>query len=444
MTQPIDGSSSISRQLFEKARRVLAGGLSRNTINRRPHPDYADFGQGCRVTDVDGVARIDFANNMASLIHGHADPDIIAAVSDQLAKGTAFTMATRPELELAELLCKRVPWFDKIRFTNSGTEAVMAAIKAARAFTARPMIAKVEGAYHGTYDYAEVSQNATPEHWGDDKRPNSVPVSVGTPQRALDDVIVLPFNDVEASLKLLDAKADQVAGVLLDLLPHRLGLIPASQEYVDALREWTQQNECLLVFDEVITFRLGYSGAAENYTARPDLTTLGKIIGGGFPVGALAGTDEVMQILDPHQNVVPFPFSGTFSANPITMTAGKVALEKFDRTSVERLNELGEFAREQLRSVVAKVGLPVCVTGQGSMFRIIMRPQPPTDYRSAWQNAQQQKQTSALVNYLYERGFMLFRTSAAALSTPTTQSEVKQFASAVDSGLQSISELFTD
>ena len=170
-------SQSKSRQLFESARQIMPGGLSRNTIYREPNPDYAAFGQGCFVTDIDGVQRIDLANNMASLIHGHAHPQVVAAVTEQLQRGTAVTMATEAEFELAQLLCNRVPWFDKIRFMNSGTEAVMAAIKAARAITGRPKIAKAEGTYHGTYDFAEVSQNASPENWGDVEHPASVPVA---------------------------------------------------------------------------------------------------------------------------------------------------------------------------------------------------------------------------------------------------------------------------
>ncbi len=177
--------TSRSEELFERAKEVLPGGVSRYTIYRSPYPFYVSHGEGCRVTDLDGNVRIDFANNMASLIHGHAHPKIVAAVSEQLAKGTAFTLATEAEVLHAELMCSRVASFDKICFMNSGTEAVMAAIKAARSYTGRPKIAKVEGSYHGTYDYAEVSQKSSPENWGRVESPVSTPVSKGTPQGAL-------------------------------------------------------------------------------------------------------------------------------------------------------------------------------------------------------------------------------------------------------------------
>ena len=165
---------------------------------RSPHPLYVDRASGCRVTDIEGVEHIDFANNMASLIHGHCHPEIVEAVTEQVSKGTAFTLATEVEIEYAEYLCSRNPGFERIRFVNSGTEAVMGVIKAARAATGRPKIAKIEGSYHGPYDFAEVSQTADPTNWGREERPESVPVAFGTPKSVLQDVVVLPFNDPEA------------------------------------------------------------------------------------------------------------------------------------------------------------------------------------------------------------------------------------------------------
>ena len=298
-----------SQSLYQEALEVLPGGISRNTIFRRPNPDYVDFGRGCRVTDLDGVTRVDFANNMASLIHGHAHPAITEAVTHQLQQGTAFTMATEAELRFAQHICARNDGFDKIRFMNSGTEAVMAGIKAARAITGRPKIAKSEGAYHGTYDYAEVSQKSNPKNWGSETSPQSVPVVEGTPQAALDDVIVFPFNNIERTLELLDRHADELACVLIDPLPHRVGLIPASQGFMQAIRNWTVDHDCIFLLDEVITFRMGWGGAQDWYDIEPDLTALGKIIGGGFPVGGLVGKDEYMSVLDPTRDRLPFPFS---------------------------------------------------------------------------------------------------------------------------------------
>ena len=413
----------------------MPGGVSRNTIYRKPNPDYADFGRGCYVTDVDGIQRVDMANNMASLIHGHAHPQITASVVERLHRGTAFTMTTDIELQLAKLLCDRVPWFQKIRFMNSGTEAVMASIKAARAITGRPMIAKAEGTYHGTYDFAEVSQNSTPENWGPVDRPASIPVARGTPDNVLDNVVVFPFNDTDRTIDLLDRHADQLACILIDLIPQRAGLIPARQDYIAALRDWSLENEVLLVFDEVISFRLSYSGAAEAYDVEPDLTTLGKIIGGGLPVGALTGKTEYMAVLDPTRDDLPFPWSGTFSANPITMTAGMVAMELFDHAAIRQLNALGDFARNKINALIQDLNIKACVTGTGSMFRIHPKINPPTDYRSTWQNSDEQQRTCALVDHLYRHGFMFFRTCTAALSTPTGEREIEHLVEVLRTGL---------
>jgi len=324
------GAGNKADGIYRDAVKVLPGGVSRNTLYRKPRPHYVDRAQGCHVTDIDGVTRLDFANNMCSLIHGHAHPAVVEALSRQLARGTAFTMATEVEVRFAQHLCGRLESADKIRFANSGTEAVMVMIKAARAYTGRPMIAKAEGAYHGTYDYAEVSQTAGPSNWGDLDQPNRVPVAKGTPPGALNDVVVFPFNDLERTLALLDRHADRIACVILDPLPHRIGLFPVDPAYLQAIHDWTRRNGALLAFDEVITFRSAYGGAQQLYPVKPDLTALGKIIGGGLPVGALAGRDEVMRLLDPSADAVALPHSGTFSANPMTMTAGLVAMELFD------------------------------------------------------------------------------------------------------------------
>ncbi len=427
---------SKSGLLFEEALQVMPGGLSRNTIARQPHPDYAAYGSGSRITDVDGRVRIDFANNMASLIHGHAFQPVVEAVTEQLVRGTAFTMATEAELRHAQHLCSRNRGFEKIRFMNSGTEAVMAGIKAARAITGKPKLAKSEGAYHGTYDYAEVSQNSKPANWGEISNPSRNPVVEGTPQNVLDDVIVFPFNDAERTLDILDRHRGELACVLIDPLPHRVGLIPATPEFMSAIQKWTQEHHVLLLVDEVITFRMSYGGAQQWYPGlEPDLTSLGKIIGGGFPVGALAGKSESMSVLDPTKDPLPFPLSGTFSANPISMTAGRIAMEHFDHAAVEKLNQLGDYARQQVASAIEASGFPASVTGAGSMFRIHFKKDVPTEYRSAYQDANELKQMKFIVDYLYEHGFILMNTCSAVLSTVLTQSDVDQLAETLEAGL---------
>jgi glutamate-1-semialdehyde 2,1-aminomutase len=414
-----------SERVFHHACNVLAGGISRNTVFHQPYPHYAATASGCHVTDIEGVTRIDFANNMASLIHGHANPFIVNAVIEQLWKGTAYTLATEAEVSFATLLCRRVPGFEKIRFVNSGTEAVMAMIKASRAYTGRPKIAKAEGAYHGTYDFAEVSQSANPLNWGAIDSPNRIPLAYGTPSGVLHDVVIFPFNDLERTLSILDQEADQIACVLIDPVPHRVGLVSATQEFIEGIYQWTRKNGALLAFDEVVTFRVNVGGAQESYSVRPDLTSLGKIIGGGFPVGALAGRTEIMNVLDQRNSKLPYPLSGTFSANPVTTTAGRAAMELFDKKAVLGLNLLTQQAIDQINEAIRIADVPVSVTGAGSMFRIHLMPSPPATYRDAYQTKEVTSIINELLDYLFfTEKIMMVNTLSCMLSTAITRSEV--------------------
>ncbi|MBD3223054.1 aminotransferase class III-fold pyridoxal phosphate-dependent enzyme [bacterium] len=434
-------TDSRSQDLYTRAQRVLPGGVSRNTVLRRPHPLYADHGEGCRVWDVEGVERIDFANNMASLIHGHAFPPVVEAVTRQLQRGTAFTTATEQEVDFAEFLVERSASFEMIRFVNSGTEAVMSCIKAARALTGRPGLAKVEGAYHGLYDWAEVSQTAQPDNWGAPDQPASVPVAQGTPRSALDQVVVLPFDDPARAIARLDEHADDIACVLLDPMPHRVGLVPAAEEFVTALRRWCDAHGALLVFDEVITFRSEHGGAQEWYPVRPDLTAMGKVIGGGFPVGALAGRAEAMRVMDPLVPPVRFPHSGTFSANPVTMTAGLVAMQHFDRDAVAHVNALADRARTDIAEAARVAGVPACVTGRGSMFRVHLKAEPPRNYRAAYAPAEEIARLGVLLDHLFATGLMLINTCSGTISTPMTAGEIDHLAEAFLGGFRKLAAL---
>jgi glutamate-1-semialdehyde 2,1-aminomutase len=434
----MDETSVLSRsaQLYQRALEVLPGGVSRNTVLRSPHPIYADRASGCRVTDIEGVERIDFANNMASLIHGHAHPAIVSAVTEQLARGTAFTLATEVEIRFAEHLCNRNRAFEKVRFVNSGTEAVMTALKAARAFTGRPRIAKVEGAYHGQYDYAEVSQISRPENWGSVDSPSSVPVARGTPPNALADVIVIPFNDIERAVAILDQHKDGLACVLLDLMPHRVGLNPADPEFVTTLREWSEANGALLVLDEVITFRSEVGGAQTWYDLTPDLTAMGKFIGGGFPVGAVAGRADVMDVMNPLADKLLFPHSGTFSANPVTMTAGLTAMELYDAVAVQHVNALATRAVDGIREAIRDTGVKACVTGRGSIFRVHVKDTPPHNYREAFLTPDEDRRLAVLRDHLHDEGMIVINTCTATMSTVMGEPEIDALVAATRRGFE--------
>ncbi|WP_337867062.1 aspartate aminotransferase family protein [Ignavibacterium sp.] len=414
-----------SEEIFLKACKYLPGGISRNTIYREPHPDYVESSSGCYITDIDGRKRIDFANNMASLIHGHAHPEIVEAVINQLKKGTAYTMASQIEVDFAELLCSRAESFQKIRFMNSGTEAVMAMIKLSRAFTGKSKIAKAEGAYHGTYDFAEVSQTSNPDNWGNIDLPEKVPVVKGTPKSVLDEVIIFPYNDIERTLSILNKHKSEIACVLIDPVPHRVGLIKGNVDFIEALYQWTRENNSLLVFDEVVTFRVEYGGAQQLYPFKPDLTALGKIIGGGFPIGALAGRSDILELMNPRFGKPDFPHSGTFSANPIAMTAGYTAMKLFDKEAVSNLNKLTSKAVEQIYDSIKIADVPVSITGSGSMFRIHFKANPPNTYRESFQSKKEQQVIKNILDYLYNvENLLLVNTCTCMFSTAISQHEV--------------------
>lgn len=427
---------SKSEQLYQRALKTLPGGCSRNTVLRKPHPLYHSHASGSFITDVEGVSRFDFANNMAALIHGHAHPAITDAVTQQLSKGSASTFASEIEIIFAELLISRSPSFEKLRFVNSGTEAVMAGIKAARAFSGKSKIAKVEGAYHGLYDYAEASQTAKPENWGDAHHPQSVAVAHGTPQSALDDVIIIPFNDIETSIHILNGHKDELATLLIDLMPHRIALHPANKDYVEALFKWTRDNDILFFCDEVITYRSEYSGAQSWYNIDPDLTAMGKMIGGGFPVGAIAGKANIMDVMNPLNKPLLFPHSGTFSANPITMVAGYTAMSLFDKHAVDAINNVSQYCRNSINEAIKIADIDACVAGAGSMFRIHMRTDIPNDYRSAYEA--DNPKIAFLLDYLFDHGYSMINTCSGALSTVMEKSDIDNFADILLSGFRAL------
>ncbi|MEN8136967.1 MAG: aspartate aminotransferase family protein [Bacteroidota bacterium] len=426
-----------SKAIYERAVGVITGGVSRNTIYRKPHPYYVASAHGSYIKDIDGTERLDFANNMASLIHGHSHPAIVNAVTEQLKKGSAFTMGSEAEVAFAELLISRTPGFEKIRFMNSGTEAVMTMIKAARALTGKAKIAKAEGAYHGTYDFAEISQTANPGNWGDIDKPNTVPVVQGTPQGVMDDVVIFPYNDIERTIRLLDQDADNIACVLIDPVPHRVGLFPATEEFVKALYDWTRKNNAVLAFDEVVTYRVNYSGAQANYSVKPDMTAMGKIIGGGFPIGAVAGKSEIMEVLDPRQKFLRHPHSGTFSANPVSTTAGRVAMELFDEKAVLEINALTMTARKQIEEAIKIADIPACLTGAGSMFRIHFKEKAPNTYRETYQGPDTQSVITEFLDYLFlEKDIIMINTLACMFATTHTQKDVDKLTDGLLNGFR--------
>jgi glutamate-1-semialdehyde 2,1-aminomutase len=364
-----------------EAARFLPGGDTRSITWFQPHQLYVEEGRGCELLDVDGNVYLDLLLNYTSLVHGHAHPAIAAAVARQAVRGTAFAAAHDGQVQLARLLCERVGSVERVRFCNSGTEAVMLALRLARAFTRRPLVAKVEGGYHGSWDGVEASVEPPLDRAGPAEHPAVVPESVGLLPGATESVVVLPFGDLAAAEVILGPLAERLAAVIVEPVAGVAGTIPAERDYLHGLR-LTRELGALLVLDEVITMRLAPGGAQALYGVEPDLTTMGKIIGGGLPVGAVGGREEVMALTDPGRPGF-LPHSGTFNGNAVTTAAGTAALELLTAGECERLNGLGDRLRVGIRALGEELGLPVTATGLGSLLTIHLLDEPPRSYRDA-------------------------------------------------------------
>src|SRR5438045_3341083 len=375
--------TSRSRQMYEEALRVMPGGNSRTTTFFDPYPFYITRGQGARIWDADGAERLDFNGNYTSLILGHAHPSVVEAITEQATRGMSFPGPSEHEVKLAGVLTTRIPSMEVVRFTNSGTEATMNAVRAARAFTGRSKIAKFEGAYHGTHDWVMVSVSPDPKAAGNRRRPKPVAWSAGIPPAVLKHVVVLPWNDQEACAEILTREGEQIAALIVDPILCNAGLIPPVEGFLSWLREETQRRGILLIFDEVISFRVAWGGAQELFGVRPDLTTLGKIIGGGLPVGAFGGRRDVMAFYDPRQGAARISQGGTFNANPVTMAAGLATLNALTPEAYARLDALGERLRGGVSRLLTATRRKGQVSGIGSLFWLHWTTEKLTDYRSA-------------------------------------------------------------
>ncbi|MCP3853113.1 MAG: aspartate aminotransferase family protein [Actinomycetia bacterium] len=431
---------SRSAHLYQRARKVLPDGVSRSTVLVRPHPIYVAEGEGAWITDVDGHRLLDCNNNFTAILLGHANPVINDAVTAQLAAGSAFSLATEAEIELAETLCDRVPSFDRVRFCNSGTEAVMGAIKAARAFTGRPMIAKVEGSYHGTYDHAETSLGPGTDEWGDADSPASVPYAAGAPASVAAETAILPYNNPSAARSIIDRCAGDLAAVLIDTLPSRVGFPQPDPAFLDAVVSTAESVGALVILDEVITFRLGIAGNQGRLAMNPDLTALAKIIGGGFPVGAVAGRAEVMGVFEsPDGDTRPaVPSGGTFSANSVTMVAGQACLTQLTDASFARLADLGVRARHGLERVFVDAGVKWQVTGEGSLFRIHPHQRTVLSYRDAAHSPSEATRMAHLQHQLINRGVWYSGYGMGCLSLAMDEADIDHLVGAVADSLAEV------
>ena len=422
-----------SRRLQEEASRYLPGGSSRGGASD-PYPAWIERGEGRYVYDVDGNRYLDFMNNATSLIMGHAHPLIVAALQEQAAKGTSFSGPSETQIRLAKILCDRVPSVDTIRFTNSGTEGCLNAIRAARAFTGKHKIAKFEGEYHGSHEYTSVSVSP-PADKLDPEGPTAIPQFPGQPPSLAEDVIVLAYNDLEGTERALRQRKDELACLIMEPLACSFGYVSARPDFLQGVRDLTRELGILLVFDEVPSFRVARGGAQELLGVVPDITALGKIIGGGMPVGAFGGRKEIMDLYDPSNGGAVIAHAGTFNANPMTMVAGEVTMNHLTPEVYQRLSDLGDMLREKLRAVLGELDVPAQVTGTASVFGVHFTTEELTDYRSVMTG--DKEMGKALFTGLLNEG-ILTQGIGGSLNTRTTEADVDELVDGVRRVIQRI------
>ena len=392
-----------SRELFERATLSIPGGSTRTTVFNPPYPPYMVRGEGLRTWDVDGNEYRDFLGNYTSLILGHAHPAVVQAVTAQVQRASAFAAPTEVEVELAEEIRRRLPSVERLRFTNSGTEATMFAIRAARAFTGRDLVARFDSSYHGTHDTV-------------------LPHTAGVPAAISDLVVDLPWADPDGIERALAGRERDLAAVIIEPVQGAGGVRPAAPAFLRTLREMTSEIGAVLIFDEIIAFRIGPNGAQGVFGVTPDLTTLGKIIGGGYALAAFGGRADIMDRFDARRPGA-MSHGGTFNGNPVAAAAGLATLRELTPDRYDRLAELGGRLRTTLADGITAAEIDARVDGIASLFQVFAGP-------SLTGEGELTASQTLFLGLLVD-GFHLAPRGMGAIATPVTDDDVDVLADAV-------------
>ena len=424
---------SRSAQAYERACQVIPGGVNspaRAFGGVGGRPIVIEHGDGPYLVDIDGNRYLDFIGSWGPMILGHCHPAVVSAVIEAVEKGSSYGAPCEAETELAEMVVAAIPSVEMVRFVSSGTEATMSAIRLARGFTGRDLVIKFAGCYHGHVDSLLVSA-------GSSALTHGVPNSPGVPKGCTDDTLVLRYNYPAALADLFRAKGDRIAGVILEPVVGNMGLVPPGDEFRQELRRLTQQHGALLIYDEVMTgFRLSYGGAQELLGDTPDITCLGKIVGGGYPVGAYGGRADIMKRVMPAGPVFQ---AGTLSGNPVAMAAGMATLNELRANPpYERLDAMGSKLETGLRAVAAEAGVPVQLNRVGSMWTLFFTNTPVTDYDTA--KLCDTKRFARFFWAMMDRGVYLpcSQFEAAFLSVPMTRDHIDQTIAAAREAMTAI------
>lgn len=416
-----------SAEMTRHGKEVIPGGYSRNSFNFGPHAIFADSGQGAYVVTVDGHRLLDLNNNFTVNVLGHNHPAITSALMEAMPTGISFGNPSPAEPELARLLIDRIPSVEKVQFSCSATESCMSAIRIARAYTGRTRIAKFEGGYHGFSDPLHISSHTGPgDDGGTDADPKATPDSGGIPQADLDNVIILAQNDGEGTERILREHADELAGVIVELQSGAGGLVVLEQDFVERLRAVTDELGIVLIFDETISLRAGIHGLQGIYGVTPDLTVMGKIIGGGLPLGAVGGSKEVMSVLENGGVTI----SGTHHGHKLALLAGAACMNTMDESAFAKLNGQAHRIKEEMNTWSQARTSPLAVYGKGFShlaYAYLKRPGlTMRNHRDYWRNLDAEK-TQIISLELAIRGFFPVHRGEFSLSVPMSEDDIDAY-----------------
>jgi glutamate-1-semialdehyde 2,1-aminomutase len=419
-----------SEELFKESKKFLPGGVDSPVRAYKPYPFFAERAKGSKIIDVDGNSYIDYCLAYGPMVLGHANPEIMAEVVMQLKNGSAYGVPTEKEIELAKLVVDKVPCADMVRFVNSGTEATMSAIRLARAATGRNKIIKFEGAYHGAHDYVLVKSGSGAA---------GLPDSPGVPEETTQNTILIPFNNEDAIIEVIKNEGESIAAIILEPIMGNIGFIPPMKGFLEFLRKLASDNSIILIFDEVITgFRIAEGGAQEYFGIKPDLVTFGKILGGGFPIGALSGKRELMEMLAPSGSVYQ---AGTFNGNPISVTAGLATLKQLGSSFYSEMNSKGNRLRGGIKDILDDNALNYQVAGLSSMFQLYLTEKEVWNYDDA--KTSDTDKFSIYFRKLLEEGVFIppSQFECCFLSLMHNDEDIQKTLEIIDKGIKSIKSL---